>query len=62
MAVAGEDLGDDFGVEYGTADGHAFEGVQKGIDIGYAVCEEAVGPAVAVGQEFGCVRALDVLR
>ena len=61
-AAAGEELGDDLGVEGGAALAHPAHGGEELGDVGDAVLEEVAEAAGIDGEQLGGVALLDVLR
>ena len=61
-APAGQELGDDLGVEHGPARRNALTGVDEVADIGNALLQQIADPLTVASQQFGRVALLDVLR
>ena len=59
---AGEHSRHHLGIEHGPALGHAPDGVDEPLDVGYPVLEQIADALRALGQKLGRVLLLDVLR
>jgi hypothetical protein len=60
-SVANHQLGHDLGIERRPASSNATQGVHELRDVAHPVLQQVADAAGTIGEELGCVLALDVL-